>query len=425
MAVFTGNGSSASPSFTFSSDTDTGIYRLAADQLGFAVGGDSAARIDASGRLVIGGNQARTITGVAPWLQIEGQNFNAGSLSLLVNESSAASGAYLVMARTRSTTAGGLTAVQNGDVLGQVRLAGSDGANYIVGGVMDARAGADWSATEHSTYLNFTTTGPTDATPVLRMRIQPTGGLVLGSGVPTTNENVNLFQIAEIGGNAIAYGTILQGRIQPEVTTQARLYNSVLQTADNGGTPYTIPSVYHFLIGEGNVEADSTITNQFGFTVSGSFSSGTENYAFYGNIPEQDGSWTFFATGASAPSFLGSGLYVTGGFATVALPTVSNVTATATATSLFQGGIRVGNPAANIDLQLPTGTDCDAYFSQLPNNFGSEWSVINAAAATYTITVTANTDHTVYGNMTVDPNTSAKFISRKGGTNSFITYRVA
>jgi hypothetical protein len=39
MAVFTGNGSAASPSFTFSSDPDTGIYRDAANTLRFSTGG--------------------------------------------------------------------------------------------------------------------------------------------------------------------------------------------------------------------------------------------------------------------------------------------------------------------------------------------------------------------------------------------------
>lgn len=36
MAVFTGNGSQAAPSFTFSSDTDLGIYRAGGNSLGFA-----------------------------------------------------------------------------------------------------------------------------------------------------------------------------------------------------------------------------------------------------------------------------------------------------------------------------------------------------------------------------------------------------
>lgn len=39
MAVFSGNGSSTSPSFTFSSDTDVGMYRESEDKLAFGTGG--------------------------------------------------------------------------------------------------------------------------------------------------------------------------------------------------------------------------------------------------------------------------------------------------------------------------------------------------------------------------------------------------
>jgi hypothetical protein len=46
MAVFTGNGSAAAPSITFSSDTNTGIYRLDADKLAIATAGANAVIIN-------------------------------------------------------------------------------------------------------------------------------------------------------------------------------------------------------------------------------------------------------------------------------------------------------------------------------------------------------------------------------------------
>lgn len=51
MAVFTGNGSQAAPSFTFSSDTDTGIYRRAANELAFVTAGTERAFFDSTGQL--------------------------------------------------------------------------------------------------------------------------------------------------------------------------------------------------------------------------------------------------------------------------------------------------------------------------------------------------------------------------------------
>jgi hypothetical protein len=54
MAVFTGNGAVGSPSFTFSSDTNTGIYRPAADELSVTTNGTNSAKFDSSQRLLVG-----------------------------------------------------------------------------------------------------------------------------------------------------------------------------------------------------------------------------------------------------------------------------------------------------------------------------------------------------------------------------------
>lgn len=53
MAVFSGNGSNTSPSFTFSSDTNSGLYRIGEDNIGIATGGALAAQVDSSGRVGI------------------------------------------------------------------------------------------------------------------------------------------------------------------------------------------------------------------------------------------------------------------------------------------------------------------------------------------------------------------------------------
>jgi hypothetical protein len=54
MAVFSGNGSDTAPSFTFSSDTDTGFFRYDADKLGVVTAGTLRAIFDAQGRFLVG-----------------------------------------------------------------------------------------------------------------------------------------------------------------------------------------------------------------------------------------------------------------------------------------------------------------------------------------------------------------------------------
>jgi hypothetical protein len=51
-------GSNSAPSYSFVSDSDTGMFRSAANQLGFAVGGNEKVTIDSSGRVGIGVNSS-------------------------------------------------------------------------------------------------------------------------------------------------------------------------------------------------------------------------------------------------------------------------------------------------------------------------------------------------------------------------------
>ena len=52
-ALKASDGAAAAPSFTFGSDTNTGLYKKATDSLGFATGGVERAYIDADGHLVV------------------------------------------------------------------------------------------------------------------------------------------------------------------------------------------------------------------------------------------------------------------------------------------------------------------------------------------------------------------------------------
>lgn len=52
--IYTGNGAVAIPSVSFNSDTDTGMYRVAANTLGFVTNGAEAIRIDASQNVGLG-----------------------------------------------------------------------------------------------------------------------------------------------------------------------------------------------------------------------------------------------------------------------------------------------------------------------------------------------------------------------------------
>lgn len=55
MAVFSGNGSESSPSFTFSSSTNTGIFRPDSSQIAVSTSGSERIRVNGSGALGLSG----------------------------------------------------------------------------------------------------------------------------------------------------------------------------------------------------------------------------------------------------------------------------------------------------------------------------------------------------------------------------------
>lgn len=97
--------------------------------------------------------------------------------------------------------------------------------------------------------------------------------------------------------------------------------------------------------------------------------------------------------------------------ATLTVANLRNILLTATSTTAVEG-------------TLPTGTDMEALYSA-NTNMGYDWSVINLGSASGAFTLIANTGHTIVGSAAVAIGTSGSFRSRRTGTNTWITYRLA
>jgi hypothetical protein len=234
---------------------------------------------------------------------------------------------------------------------------------------------------------------------------------------------VSMYMSRPLTGATTVYSRLTIGAAQPDSTTAVYDDLSQLSTAGNGGTPYVIGNITHKSVNQGTLHADSSVTTQIGYYAGASLTGAATNYAFFSAIAAGANRWAFYGSG-TAPSYSNGDIRSNTVVSQSTSPTNSNATATATASSLL-GGLRTGTPTAAIDLQLPTGTNMDAAFTSLQANQSFVWSVLNLAATTYTITVTANTDHTVVGGMAITAATSGRFLTRKTATNTFITYRVS
>lgn len=125
------DGAAGSPSVYFSSDTDTGLFRAAANNIGFSVGGVEEVRIAVTGVRI--GYVAGLITGVGgnPGLQVEA--LDAGSNISSKRDGADTIGPVLALGKSRAASLGGYTIVSAGDFLGNIYFYGADGTTMSPG----------------------------------------------------------------------------------------------------------------------------------------------------------------------------------------------------------------------------------------------------------------------------------------------------
>jgi hypothetical protein len=226
-------------------------------------------------------------------------------------------------------------------------------------------------------------------------------------------------------GNASSNGLVYAPSIATDVTGTC---NAVMAQPSTTDGITGLSNLRHFAAIEGTITGGTrgAVATQIGFLASSGLISATNNYGFYGDIPAAAGDYNFYA-GGTAPNYFAGDVRTETTFTSRTVAVNSNTTGAVASTTSLLNGIRTSTPTADITLLVPTGTDMDAAFTSLESNQGFEWSLINLATAASgnDVTVTANTGHTVVGNMRVTGETSGRFKTRKISSNSFTTYRIA
>ena len=147
-----------------------------------------AARIDSSGRLLVGTSSARgnffNTTGQEALIEVESASQNT-LLSAVYNANNAAT-VNLVLGKTRGAANGSNTIVAADDGIGRISFQAADGTDLVeaasILGIVDGTPGAD----DMPGRLVFSTTADGSASPTERMRIQSDGNISIGSGASTT-----------------------------------------------------------------------------------------------------------------------------------------------------------------------------------------------------------------------------------------------
>lgn len=180
--------------------------------------------INGSGRLLVGTSSSRQVGDRTHLIQIEGNSSNDGGVSMVRNFNDDNSTSF-TLAKTRGTSVGSTTIVQNGDKIGEFAFAAADGSDVItraalIRGDVDGTPGTN----DMPGRLLFSTTASGASSPTERMRIDSSGRVGIGTTAPG-----NTFHVVS-SGSAVA-------RIESTATeSNIRFKNSSADNAFFGTT---------------------------------------------------------------------------------------------------------------------------------------------------------------------------------------------
>jgi hypothetical protein len=454
------------------------------------------ARIDSSGRLLVGTSSAITYTGgTTPSITVAGTSTSASRYGCAIF-SNDANGSGLHIAKSRGATVGTQGVLSADDLIGFLTFDGSDGANFQRAALISANVDGTPGTNDMPGRLVFSTTADGAASPTERMRISsngavsiPTGSLSLGpSGgeggqleirnttntgtvyfldasndtlarlfTVSNNTDLQIGQVAGTGGNVGFYtggseraridspGRLLVGTssartsffggtvtpvVQLEQSSLATVLSVVRNSADNGDPLITLCKTRGTANGSNTIVAADDFLG--GITFQGAdgvnlFNAATirvnvDGTPGVGDMPGR----LVFSTTADGASSATEQLRISNGGTVIynqPAPAAVDVTATLTVANLT-AKIITSSTAAAVTMTLPTGTLMDGGFSGLYNNMAFEWSVINTGA-TNAVTVQNGASHTIVGSGTVAASNSGRFLSRRTGATTWVTYRLS
>jgi hypothetical protein len=171
-------------------DTDTAIRFPAADTVTVETNGSECARIDSSGRLLVGTSTSvsqNIASGtITPQLQNASTNQSGATISS-VNYNFGGTPATLALGSSTGGTLATQGVVNNDGKLGRIVFTGSDGTTLLTAAQITAEVDGTPGADDMPGRLVFSTTADGAATPTERMRIDSTGNIIVENISTTGN----------------------------------------------------------------------------------------------------------------------------------------------------------------------------------------------------------------------------------------------
>ena len=285
------------------------------------IAGTERARIDSSGRFLIGTSSSLSVNGIATGVQIHDTQTTDGASLSIARFANDTSGPQLNIGKSRNGTIAAGTIVQDNDELGSLYFDGDDGTDLNtpaarIAAFVDGTPGAN----NMPGRLVFSTTADGSASPTERLRIDSAGQVGIGTTSPTATLHIN--GDAKINGRVGIgdTGDATKLRITGDIPDDGELFAvgvAVSATASNSTTAIygfisdinpttssanTVTHIYRYSARQLSSFGSATVTNQYGFFADSSLTGATNDYGFYGAITDAANRWNFYA-GGSAPNY--------------------------------------------------------------------------------------------------------------------------
>jgi hypothetical protein len=207
-------------------DTGNGVITFTTDN-------SERMRVTSGGQVLVGATTARSdffnTTTVIPRLQVEcAASDNLNRFASITSNNSDTGGANLLLAKTRGTTIGSVTIVQNDDQIGGVSFQGADGVNLVEAARIIASVDGTPGSDDMPGRLVFLTTADGAASPTERMRISADGTIKtsstisVGGATPSTSgAGITFPATASASTNANTLDDYEEGTWTPTYVTES------------------------------------------------------------------------------------------------------------------------------------------------------------------------------------------------------------
>jgi hypothetical protein len=164
--------------------SELAITTSAAQGLLFGINNTERARIDSSGRLLVGTSSARAnFFNATATTQLQIEKAGGGGGVSVVSDSAGDDPAILILAKSNNASLGGNTAVAVDNFLGTVAFHGNDGTEFVDAARISCYVDGTPGTNDMPGRLVFSTTADGASSPTERMRIHSAGNTSLSGGI--------------------------------------------------------------------------------------------------------------------------------------------------------------------------------------------------------------------------------------------------